>query len=355
MYDPDVVKSVVKKWRRLLPKVTPFFAVKANPSPLLLQTLFKMGVSFDCASPKEISTIKALFPDGAWDPSKVIFAHPIKTRHSIEFAVSLGIDLFVVDSLSELDNFSAEDRAAIVLRIDTSDSTAQCVLASKYGAPAEEWREIATRARELGLRIAGVSFHVGSGAQRLDTYRVAICDARRCFDVLAECGHDDACVLDLGGGYVSRKFDECARIITLALAENGFDDGRKYTVIAEPGRLFCADAFTLYTPILNIKRNSVVIADSVYGSFNCIQNDHFQPEPLFNENDGPSKRRVTLFGSTCDGGDIIQRDFLMPESKIQLGATICWPKMGAYTLTSASNFNGLQFADMPVETLKFAK
>ena len=38
------------QWKRLLPRVQPFYAVKCNPDPMILKVLAKCGTGFDCAS-----------------------------------------------------------------------------------------------------------------------------------------------------------------------------------------------------------------------------------------------------------------------------------------------------------------
>lgn len=44
------------------------------------------------------------------------------------------------------------------------DSTAQCPMSLKFGAKSSTWRELLRMIQELKLNLAGVSFHVGSGA-----------------------------------------------------------------------------------------------------------------------------------------------------------------------------------------------
>lgn len=71
----------------------------------------------------------------------------------------------------------------LVLRIATDDSKAVCRLSVKFGAPLKSCRGLLERAKELGLDVIGVSFHVGSGCTDADTYTKAIADARCVFDM----------------------------------------------------------------------------------------------------------------------------------------------------------------------------
>lgn len=71
----------------------------------------------------------------------------------------------------------------LVLRIATDDSKAVCRLSVKFGATLKSSRLLLERAKELGLDVIGVSFHVGSGCTDPETYSQAISDARYVFDV----------------------------------------------------------------------------------------------------------------------------------------------------------------------------
>ena len=114
------------------------------------------------------------------------------------------------------------------------------------------------------------------------------------------------------------------------------------TIIAEPGRYFVEQVMTLYTPIIGTKGSSITISESLYGAFNCILFDHAAPE--VREVMGRTGDLVpkTIFGSTCDGGDVIYKEYYLPDDT-QEGDWIVWDNMGAYTLAATTNFNGLGF------------
>lgn len=63
-----------------------------------------------------------------------------------------------------------------------------CRLSVKFGAPLKSCRGLLERAKELGLDVIGVSFHVGSGCTDPETYTQAIADARCVFDMGVSCG-----------------------------------------------------------------------------------------------------------------------------------------------------------------------
>src|SRR5579871_444561 len=86
--DHEVIRKNYAEFKRHLPKVQAYFAVKANPAPEIVRTLYKAGASFDVASLPEFMTvyenIKELSPkqqqDFIWD--KIIYANPTKPKET---------------------------------------------------------------------------------------------------------------------------------------------------------------------------------------------------------------------------------------------------------------------------------
>ena len=88
----------------------------------------------------------------------------------------------------------------LVLRIRADDVAARCNLGDKYGAEEDEWEPLLRAAAEQGLRVVGISFHVGSGAKNPQAFPIAVRKAREAFDMAIRLGHKPY-LLDLGGGY----------------------------------------------------------------------------------------------------------------------------------------------------------
>lgn len=149
-------------------------------------------------------------------------------------------------------------------------------------------------AKELGLNVIGVSFHVGSGCSNPPIFRLAISYARQVFDYATTLGYDFN-LLDIGGGFPGLRgtsIDKIAEVVNAAL-DDFFPDPSVH-VIAEPGRYYVASAYTLACNIHSVRRvetkdpvtgnlvarNMYYINDGVYGSFNCMLYDHQQVTPL---------------------------------------------------------------------------
>ena len=87
--DHDVLRKNYAEFKKHLPKVQCYFAVKANAEPAIIRTLYKCGASFDVASLPEFmlvyENIKHLPPkaqqDFIWD--KIIYANPTKPKETL--------------------------------------------------------------------------------------------------------------------------------------------------------------------------------------------------------------------------------------------------------------------------------
>src|SRR5882757_430315 len=88
--DHDELRRCYRTFRQHLQRVQVYYAVKANPDPAIVRTLFKEGASFDVASMPEFRIVHqniAKLPakqrqDWIWD--KIIYANPTKPRDTLE-------------------------------------------------------------------------------------------------------------------------------------------------------------------------------------------------------------------------------------------------------------------------------
>ena len=58
--DIGKVQKQLEQWKKLLPQIKPFYAVKCNPDPIIIQKLYEWGAGFDCASQGEIELVQTL-------------------------------------------------------------------------------------------------------------------------------------------------------------------------------------------------------------------------------------------------------------------------------------------------------
>src|SRR5512140_1227251 len=87
--DHEIIRQNYAAFKKHLPKVQAYYAVKANPEPAIVATLYRAGASFDVASLQEFmlvhSNIEALpakaQQDFIWD--KIIYANPTKPTETL--------------------------------------------------------------------------------------------------------------------------------------------------------------------------------------------------------------------------------------------------------------------------------
>lgn len=363
--DLGAVLNLWSTWTKAMPRVVPFYAVKCNPDRALLALLEALGSGFDVASKAEI----ALCQDVGVAASRMIFANPCKLPSHIVYAADAGLMRTTFDSESELRKLKRHHPTAhAVLRLRCDDRGARCPLGVKYGAEFEDCRALLEAAHALGVHVAGVAFHVGSGAVDPASYTDGIAMARELFDIAAELGMPSMTFLDVGGGFTSEggggvSFARAAAAINEAL-EHHFPPGCGVDIIGEPGRFFAEAPVTLATHVFGTRfRGSgpgraadYWINDGIYGSMNCLLFDHAEltAHPLATATrdrvaaaDGGQKlMRSTVFGPTCDGLDVVLRDVWLPQ--LDNGDWLIFPRMGAYTAAAGTSFNG--FATSDIET-----
>jgi diaminopimelate decarboxylase len=241
--DLSAVHAQHLRWRRALPDIEPFYAVKCNPDPYVLRLLAALGTGFDCASNGEITQVLEL----GVNPDRIIFANPCKPTSFVRAAQRNNVRLMTFDNTDELHKIARTfPRAQLVLRILTDDSAALCQLGLKFGASLGAVPGLLALAKKLELDVVGISFHVGSGSQDTHAFADAIQRARRAFDMGTEAGYDFK-LLDVGGGFEhTPDFELRAGVLRDAIALE-FPDRRQrgIRVIAEPGRFYVANAFCL--------------------------------------------------------------------------------------------------------------
>jgi ornithine decarboxylase len=235
------------RWKRCLPRVEPFYAVKCNPDSRVIRLLASLGAGFDCASKDEISKILELVP--YIQPNNIIFANPCKANPQIRYAKQVNVKMMTFDNADELHKCKQHyPNAQLLLRIWTDDSKSQCQLSRKFGASEESIRPLLKLARLLSLNVIGVSFHVGSGSRDPGAFVSAVDMARRAFDIGYDLGYDFT-ILDVGGGFCHDGFESVARVLGEKIDEQ-FPEEMGVRIIAEPGRYFVASAFTLATNVI---------------------------------------------------------------------------------------------------------
>ena len=346
--DHDVLRQNYADFRRHLPKVQAYYAVKANPDPAIVRTFYQAGASFDVASVAEFMLVNDLIKDLSareqqdfiWD--KIIYANPTKPKETLQ-ALDQYKPLVTYDNLGEITKIKRfAPQAGVVLRLRVANTGSQCELSSKFGCDPGEAVELILAAFRLGLVVEGISFHVGSQCTNFENYVQALNIAAAVMKESRERGHAIK-ILDIGGGFPApynrhvRPFRELARKLNSEI-DRLFP--RDIQILAEPGRFLVATAATSIARIIGKAvrdgKTCYYIDDSVYHTFSGIIFDHCQ-YPLKSLKRGKTEI-CSVFGQTCDGLDTISQSDELPN--LEVDDLVYAENIGAYSNASATWFNG---------------
>jgi ornithine decarboxylase len=336
LFSKSAVLAQLNLWRTHLPTVQPHYAVKANNDPQLLRWLAASGVQFDCASIREMHDVAAAGGKG------IIYAQPCKTVADIKKAAALKVPLTVVDSPEEVDKLrEAQWPGNVLIRLLVPDKGSAQPFSRKFGAPIEWVPDIQCALAKANIPHVGWSFHVGSMCSAPAQFATAIQLAATASTTAAS-----RQIVDLGGGFLHDAPSFAAAAAAIKTAMPLFPPTTRW--IAEPGRFFAAPAAEAEIEVIGVKSRlpgtpaglRVTVDESVYGIFSNIPFDG--QVPAFHHIDPQARHRppthTTLFGRTCDSADCLAEDILLPE--LRVGDRLRIPTMGAYTIVSASEFNG---------------
>jgi len=197
----DIVRKFVK-WKQLLPRVEPFYAVKCNQDEQVVQLLADLGVGFDCASKAEIAHVMKM----GVSSDRIIYANPCKQKSFLKYAAKQNVDLMTFDNEAELVKIKdLYPSARLVLRLlPTSQFKVQCELGNKFGCHPDNVCKLLARAQALDLNVTGISFHVGSGVEEAAAFSCAVKQAHDAWCLAEEFGFDMT-LLDIGGGFPGQK------------------------------------------------------------------------------------------------------------------------------------------------------
>jgi len=346
--DHDQLRRNYAEFRRWLPRVQPYYAVKANPDPAIVRTFYEAGASFDVASIGEFrlvhENIKGLPPrarqDFIWD--KIIYANPIKDRATLE-ELDQYKPLVTYDNLAEVGKIKKHaPHAGLALRIRVPNTGSMVELSSKFGAAPAEAVDLIAAAADAGLGVEGLCFHVGSQCTNFNNYVQSLDMSAQVIAEAAARGYQLK-LLDIGGGFPApydgsvRRFRELARILN---AEFRRLFPPEIEIIAEPGRFLVATAATLVAEVIGKAerdgKRCYYLNDGLYHTFSGVLFDHCQYHiRAFKRG---HDQLSAVFGPTCDALDTICQSEPLPD--LDLGDLVYSKDIGAYTHASSTWFNG---------------
>jgi len=346
--DHKVLRENYAQFRKHLPRVQVYYAVKANSDPAIVQTFYDAGGSFDVASMAEFMNvhdkIKHLTAterqNFIWD--RIIYANPIKANETLE-QLDPYKPLVTYDNHDEVIKVARyASHAGLVLRLRVPNTGSMVELSSKFGALPGEAVDLIAFAHNNKLEVEGLSFHVGSQCTNAQNYVQALHLAAGIFSEAKTRGFDLK-LLDIGGGFPAHYDDTVPRFKSLAKTINTELDRlfpAPLEILAEPGRFLVASAVTAVAQIIGkaVRGGKLCyyLNDGVYHTYSGVIFDHCQYH-LKSFRKGPTQI-CSVFGPTCDALDTISLAEELPD--MELGEFVYAENMGAYAAASSTFFNG---------------
>jgi ornithine decarboxylase len=347
--DHDALRKNYRQFRKYLPRVQAYYAVKANPLPEIVRTFFLEGASFDVASMPEFNIVYDNIrgmpdkerQDWIWD--KIIYANPNKPETTLE-ELNQYKPLVTFDNAEELVKIRKHaPQAGVVLRLKVMNTGAMVELSSKFGADPGEAVDLILRADKLGLTCEGLSFHVGSQTTNFDNYVQALALCASLLKEARDRGYKKMNLVDIGGGFPApydasvKPFHVLAKVINRELDRLFPKD---IQILAEPGRFLVATAGYSVSRVigkaLREGKPSYYINDGVYHTYSGVIFDHCKyPVRAFKR--GPAAISA-VYGPTCDALDVVSMAENLPD--LERDDLVYSENIGAYSHASATYFNG---------------
>lgn len=371
LIEPEIIKArareFVETFRKYIPRTEPFYALKSNNHPVMIETLTSSGFGIDVSSGWELD--QALKHGAA----KMIFSGPGKTDRELTKAVANHDKLIILmDSPGELERLAkitseSKTRIKAGIRVTTNEEG----LWRKFGVPLRDLPKIFAAVEKLEfIDLCGIQFHtswnLGPDAQcrfieKLGDAIGTLSPARRARVEFIDIGGgywppQGEWVLPLGTPegklrqtildrietplshyyYPARPLEEFARAIGETLKKHIFALTGEIRVFAEPGRWISNDSMHIALTVIDRKHKDMVVTD---GGNNIIGWERFETDyaPVINlSRPDTNERQCYIFGSLCTPHDIWGYSYHGKD--IQPGDILMIPNQGAYTWSLRQRF-----------------
>jgi ornithine decarboxylase len=349
----------IKKWNYYIPWIKPYYAIKANNSVQILDTLFNNELQLQNKIGLDVASIQEFeLASNYVNKENIIYTNPHTIPHEKDIITNIfsKINVKIVDSLCEIQKLIKYGiKTDILIRTKSNIESANVKFDSKFGCSIEEGFEIIKYAEKNNFKIKGISFHIGSGGNfvRKEAYKIAFEYAKPLLTYIEDIYKNqtekekEKLILDIGGGLLYDSDLEDSLGWTRELSE-------KYIIIAEPGRYYAEPSYHLATQIIAKTERGVYLDNGIYHEFNVYHRDHWHFPKLTHYYDTTKETieevkewsEIKVFGPTCDSYDNIDTNEF--PNNFEVDDWIFLNNMGAYTSAAKVDFNGITSASNTV-------
>ncbi|XP_010771261.1 antizyme inhibitor 1b [Notothenia coriiceps] len=338
-------------WQSAVPRLQPYYPVKCNRSPAVIEVLASLGLGFVCANKTEVSLVL----EQGVPPESIILSGVCKQLALIKYAAKNNVQHLVCENEAELSKISRlHPSAKLLLQLTTEAHAAETSMA--FGFSLKSCRHLLEAAKDLGVQVVGVTFHIPSSCQDLQqAYTHALSDARCVFDMGADLGFNMN-ILDIGGGFTGLEFQlQQVESAVRPLLDAYFPPMSGVQVLAQPGRFYVASAFSLAVSVIGKKVETrhwdrltqgvnhedteflYYMNEGVYGPFSHKLLGKSIAVPSVHKHALCAEEGVfpsSLWGPTLDQLDQVVERCLLPE--LSVGDWLCFSNMGVCGLEEFS-------------------
>jgi ornithine decarboxylase len=348
--DKRIIKRKFREIKDSVKGVKVFYAVKANSNLEISRYLDSLGAGFEVASTNELKDLLAI----GVSAKKIITSNTLKIPEFIKAAHQAGVEYFAYDTEMEIDKLSAlAPGSKVYLRIVVDNTGSEWPLSKKFGADPSRALELLKYAKNSKVTPVGITFHVGSQCLNPLNWSNALITTAEIFNMARRAGIELKLV-NLGGGIPVKHIKKTPKLAEIKwqiekILNEAFADYPELELMIEPGRAVVGDSGNLVTS---------VIAKAERGGENWLYVDVGVFNGLMESIEGFSYEIVselelsgfvdrgdfipyTIAGPSCDSVDTMFKDYYLPKN-LDLGDRLYIKNAGAYTLSYASNFNGLE-------------
>jgi diaminopimelate decarboxylase len=345
VYCEETIRAQARAYRTAAPDALVVYGTKAFANVALLRVLAEEGIGADVSTLGELA-----FAQRAGIPGeRMVFHGNNKSDEELRAAAEAGVTV-VLDAPDEAERAAAAGGRRVLVRLTpgveavTHQAIATAHESSKFGLGPDAAIAAIAKARELGLDVAGVHFHVGSQLARIDESLLAV-DRLLAFCARAsdELGWTPS-VLDIGGGLGIRhnreehppSVEDWVPPLLERLPGN-------VQVILEPGRSLVGRAGVTLYRVGVVKESGGVSYAAVDGGMS----DNPRPQLygaryealLANRADELADGVFRVAGKHCESGDVLIEAAELPHPR--RGDLLAVPATGAYALAIGSNYNSV--------------
>jgi len=342
VYCRDTVLARARAYARVEPEALVVYGTKAFPNVALLRLLAAEGLGADVSTLGELEFAQRAGLSG----ERLVFHGNNKSDDELRAAAAAGA-LVVLDALEEVERARAAGVRTVLIRLtpgieaETHHAIRTAHAESKFGLSPDDAVAAVADARTAGLDVAGLHVHIGSQLLRADESVLAV---QRLVEVARRCTDWTPRVFNLGGGLgvrhtvaesapgIAEFAGELVRHVRASWPE-------PVRLILEPGRSLIGQAgLTLYE-VGAVKGMTAAIDGGMSDNPRPQLYDARYEALLANRADEPAAGTYRIAGRHCESGDVLIEAVDLPEPR--RGDLLAVPATGGYTLSMASNYNGV--------------